>query len=110
MPPATREALKVLAERESVRRDLIHNTDLARIALAPGSSQTSLQVPRDAAKAFYCAARSLEHRSDNRYSDVVGYDRTTVALSNGGYLNANIVWDLVGNWWIAAQVCCQHSA
>lgn len=52
----------------------------------------------------YCAIRSKSHSACNRYSDILAYDRTAVRTKDGDYLNANVVRDHKGRWWVAAQV------
>ncbi|KAK6906314.1 hypothetical protein L486_06122 [Kwoniella mangroviensis CBS 10435] len=79
-----RKVYDILAEREYIRL------------------RTS-QVPRPSAEqAFYSVRNSLSHRADNRYSNILAYDRTAVSVE-GGYINANVVTDGKGGEWIAAQ-------
>ncbi|OCF35866.1 hypothetical protein I317_07280 [Kwoniella heveanensis CBS 569] len=53
---------------------------------------------------FYSVLNSLKHRPDNRYSNILAYDRTAVVVGDEGkYLNANKVEDGKGGTWIAAQ-------
>ncbi|WVF67739.1 hypothetical protein IAT40_002498 [Kwoniella sp. CBS 6097] len=53
---------------------------------------------------FYSVLNSLKHRPDNRYSNILAYDRTAVVVGEEGkYLNANRVEDGKGGIWIAAQ-------
>lgn len=59
------------------------------------------------AHAFYSVANSMKHQNSNRYSNILAYDRTAVALEGGGYLNANVVCDARGGWWVASQVSSQ---
>jgi hypothetical protein len=55
---------------------------------------------------FYSAehARADSNKAKNRYRDVVAYDRTGVRFDDERYLNANVVVDAAGRWWVAAQV------
>ena len=69
--------------------------------------QTRAQLARSGDKR-YSIARSLRHHEDNRYMDILAYDRTAVSLANGGYLNANIVSD-GAKWWVAAQAPVPHT-
>ncbi|OXG11151.1 hypothetical protein C366_06190 [Cryptococcus neoformans Tu401-1] len=77
-------AYRVLADREVTRLEysLLHK---------PSTEQ-----------AFYSVHNSLKHRRNNRYSNVLAYDRTAVTV-DGEYLNANVVTDGKGGRWIAAQ-------
>jgi protein-tyrosine phosphatase len=77
----------LLAERENVRR-----------------FYTATKLPRSPEEVFYSVRKSREHRKLNRYADVLAYDRTAVSV-DGEYLNANVVEDGYGGWWVAAQVC-----
>ncbi len=52
---------------------------------------------------FYSVANSLRHRASNRYSNILAYDRTAVTADEGEYLNANVVCDGKGSWWVASQ-------
>lgn len=78
-------AYRVLADREATRLEY-----------------SQLQKP-SIGQAFYSVHNSLKHRRDNRYSNVLAYDRTAVTV-DGEYLNANVVTDGKGGRWIAAQV------
>lgn len=53
---------------------------------------------------FYSVHNSLKYRTGNRYSNILAYDRTAVQVDGDGYLNANVVCDGKGNWWVASQV------
>nr|ODN96769.1 hypothetical protein L204_03478 [Cryptococcus depauperatus CBS 7855] len=75
---------RVLAEREALRR---------RSASLPKSHPE---------QQFYAVDNSCQHRKDNRYANILAYDRTAVKV-NGKYLNANVVEDGKGGMWIAAQ-------
>ncbi|KIR52734.1 hypothetical protein I315_04597 [Cryptococcus gattii Ru294] len=77
-------AYRVLADREVTRLEY-----------------SQLQKP-SIEQAFYSVHNSLDHRRDNRYSNVLAYDRTAVTV-DGEYLNANVVTDGKGGRWIAAQ-------
>ncbi|WVQ95311.1 hypothetical protein IAU59_002406 [Kwoniella sp. CBS 9459] len=53
---------------------------------------------------FYSVLNSLKHRPDNRYSNILAYDRTAVVVGDERkYLNANKIEDGKGGVWIAAQ-------
>ncbi|WWC92420.1 uncharacterized protein L201_007377 [Kwoniella dendrophila CBS 6074] len=79
-----RQVYDILAERELIR-------------LQAG------QIPRpNAEQAFYSIRNSLKHRPDNRYSNILAYDRTAVSVE-GRYINANVVTDGKGGEWVAAQ-------
>jgi hypothetical protein len=86
------------------------------------------------AEAFYSIRRSKISAPYNRYRDIYAFDRTAVRVpndlkkwigtgrSNGhgkdigdveelgdedsGYLNANVISDGKGSWWVACQVSC----
>ncbi|WVR08701.1 hypothetical protein IAU60_005759 [Kwoniella sp. DSM 27419] len=81
MPTISSDALRkvfgILAERETIR-------------LTSGAG------------GFYSVQNSMKHRPDNRYSNVLAYDRTAVVV-DGQYLNANKVEDGKGGVWIASQ-------
>lgn len=79
-----KQAYHVLADREAARADY--------------TRPTHYPTPQHV---FYSAARSQKHRSENRYSNILAYDRTAV-LSSAGYLNANIISD-GKQWWVASQ-------
>nr|XP_019050776.1 hypothetical protein I302_01218 [Kwoniella bestiolae CBS 10118]OCF29706.1 hypothetical protein I302_01218 [Kwoniella bestiolae CBS 10118] len=83
-PKKLKRVYEILAEREYAR---IH---------AGQASHTSPE------HAFYSVRNSLKHRTDNRYSNILAYDRTAVSVE-GKYLNANVVTDGKGGTWIAAQ-------
>ncbi|PCH34246.1 phosphotyrosine protein [Wolfiporia cocos MD-104 SS10] len=66
---------------------------------------------------------SPDHERENRYSDIIPYDRTRVVVSSTGlekggmdsaesrYLNANWVRELAGGkWWIATQAPLPNTA
>ncbi|WWD20806.1 hypothetical protein CI109_105283 [Kwoniella shandongensis] len=74
----------ILAEREGVR---LQCSQLHR----PSPEQV-----------FYSVRNSLKHRPDNRYSNILAYDRTAVTV-DGHYINANVVTDGKGGCWVAAQ-------
>ncbi|KAK8850628.1 hypothetical protein IAR55_004547 [Kwoniella newhampshirensis] len=57
---------------------------------------------------FYSVRNSLRHRPDNRYSNILAYDRTAVTV-DGRYINANVVKDGKGGWWVAAQAPPPHA-
>lgn len=56
----------------------------------------------DPADAFYCVAKSKKHRTGNRYSNILAYDRTAIHPMGDLYLNANVVTD-GRQWWVASQ-------
>ncbi|TYJ52041.1 hypothetical protein B9479_007370 [Cryptococcus floricola] len=76
----------ILAQREQVRRE---------------NSAAYSANPKEV-HPFYSVKNSLAHRHDNRYSNILAYDRTAVVV-NGNYLNANVVDDGKGGLWVAAQ-------
>jgi protein-tyrosine phosphatase len=87
-----RHAYKVLSQREAARNEF--------------TIPVHYPTPQHA---FYSVVRSLKHRGDNRYSNILAYDRTAVCTpldhspgSKTPYLNANIVSD-GKTWWVAAQ-------
>ncbi|KAK4688767.1 hypothetical protein P7C73_g1340, partial [Tremellales sp. Uapishka_1] len=83
MPPLS-YTWSVLAEREA-----------ARVSLS--------QMPQPTPKAaFYSVQNALNHPRRNRYSNIMAYDRTAVE-ADGEYLNANVVCDRYGSWWVASQ-------
>lgn len=84
----TISVFSTLAVRDSQRR---------QCSLRPNSHYRS---PEDV---FYSVANSVRNKEDNRYSDILSYDRTSVIVGDKGYLNANIVCS-GGYWWVAAQV------
>jgi protein tyrosine phosphatase len=62
---------------------------------------------------FYAVEQSANNASCNRYGNIWAFDRTALRASDGSlaetkddgrYLNANIVADGKGNWWVASQV------
>jgi hypothetical protein len=53
---------------------------------------------------FYSVHNSVKYRTSNRYSNILAYDRTAVQVDGDGYLNANVVCDGKGSWWVASQV------
>jgi protein tyrosine phosphatase len=86
------------------------------------------------AEAFYSIRRSKISAPYNRYRDIYAFDRTAVRVPNdlkkwigtgktngaagrdigdveelsdedSGYLNANVISDGKGSWWVACQVC-----
>lgn len=64
------------------------------------SAARSPQAPEEV---FYSVQKSRQNRSLNRYADIFAYDRTAVSVG-GEYINANVVKDGYGGWWVAAQV------
>lgn len=91
-----RRAWELLEQREHERYRIARGVD---IPLRPGLSN----VQR------YSIHNSKLHRADNRYSDVNAYDQTAVK-PGGEFLNANIVGDGTGRWWVAAQVRLHEAA
>lgn len=85
-----RRAWELLERREHDRYRLARDAD---VQLRPGLAD----VQR------YSIHNSKAHRDDNRYSDVNAYDHTAVK-PGGEFLNANVVGDGTGRWWVAAQV------
>lgn len=90
------------------------------------------------AEAFYSIRRSKTSAPYNRYRDIYAFDRTAVRVPNdlkkwigtgktngaagrdigdveelsdedSGYLNANVISDGKGSWWVACQVCLQFA-
>lgn len=90
------------------------------------------------AEAFYSIRRSKISAPYNRYRDIYAFDRTAVRVPNdlkkwigtgktngaagrdigdveelsdedSGYLNANVISDGKGSWWVACQVCLQFA-
>lgn len=80
-----RAVFSILAERESLRLEYSRSPD------AP-------------LHAFYSVANSRNNRASNRYSNILAYDRTAIKVDGLGYLNANVVCDSRGGWWVASQV------
>lgn len=75
----------------------LHERELLRQKLANEFNVTKQNQP------FRIVYGSNHKR--NRYTDVLPYDRTLVSQkSTFGYLNANIVCDLNGRWFVASQV------
>ena len=116
----------------SARDDLRHL--FSYIALAGGPANASRQAisqlrdvtaqldiefdseELESAIEFYAVERSANNASCNRYGNIWAFDRTALRASDpssadseddGRYLNANIVADGKGNWWIASQVSLQ---
>lgn len=91
---------------------LFTSNHTARLTMASPRQSYSVLAKREVARAAewnnhaspYCAIRSKTHSACNRYSDILAYDRTAVRTKDGGYLNANVVRDHKGRWWVAAQV------
>lgn len=76
--------------------DVLVRRELIRMSL----SRTS--EPKSPQEIFYAITESKLNRRANRYSNVFAYDRTAVKV-DGQYLNANVVKDREGAWWVAAQ-------
>lgn len=85
----TARVYDILAEREQHRRFLSLLPELRH----PAPEQV-----------FYSVTNSKLHRSGNRYSNILSYDRTSIQIGQAGYINANVVCGLNGRWWVAAQV------
>ena len=70
-------------------------------------SAINLKTPRGPSpeEAYYSVQRSRQNKASNRYADIFAYDRTAVDVDGQGqYINANVVKDGFGTWWVAAQV------
>lgn len=86
---------------------VLHEREAARMFYAASSSANkSYQSPDEV---YYSVRRSRAHKADNRYADIFAYDRTAVGVEGEGYLNANVVCDGYGGWWVAAQVSFAES-
>ncbi|EIW70073.1 hypothetical protein TREMEDRAFT_61835 [Tremella mesenterica DSM 1558] len=85
-PEHIRKVWKILQEREQARMTIS----------APRSHRAPEQI-------FYSVMNSLRNKKHNRYSNILAYDRTAVVVHDDGYLNANVVCDSKGGWWVAAQ-------
>lgn len=83
-------AYTILAERESTR-------------LAYSQPRQIVRYPTPQ-HVFYSVANSAKYKASNRYSNIYAYDRTAVKVDGEGYLNANVVCDGRGMWWVASQV------
>ena len=68
------------------------------------SQSGRLSKHRDPQHAFYSVVNSVKNRTSNRYDNIFAYDRTSVIVDDEGYLNANVVCDTKGAWWVASQV------
>ena len=93
MPPslaALEHVYSILSEREAIR--------LGYSRPRPPPNYPSPQ------HIFYSVVNSLKYRTTNRYSNILAYDRTAIKVDNDGYLNANVVCDGKGSWWVASQV------
>ncbi|KAL7420821.1 hypothetical protein Q5752_004774 [Cryptotrichosporon argae] len=91
MPPSSayiQHVYDVLAQREAQRQEYSR--------LMPTRQASPEQL-------FYSVSRSIKHKVANRYSNIFAYDRTAVLVDGEGYLNANVVRDTRGRWWVAAQ-------
>lgn len=77
----------------------LENRELARSTLSACAHRAS--APEDL---YYSVEESRAAGTKNRYRDVLAYDRTSVRVDGNGYLNANVVADTKGQWWVAAQV------
>lgn len=99
----TARVFDLLQQRENNRREL------SLASLLPTDR------PLTPAQKWYSVARSKQYRSDNRYSDVLSYDRTSVRFGRPdehaiNYINANEVPLSIADRWIAAQVRCLSEA
>ncbi|WRT70822.1 uncharacterized protein IL334_007821 [Kwoniella shivajii] len=109
-PQKLERVFDILAERETARlqasqSSISHRLDRVseKLAKRDASSIPSSQAPRPSdEQSFYSVRNSIQHRQDNRYSNILAYDRTAVSVE-GKYLNANVVSDGKGGTWIAAQ-------
>ncbi len=113
----------ILHEREQVRRLLSH--------APPSTSKLKDLLPYlvdgteiNQAQAFYSIKRSKYESDSNRYpGEIFAFDRTSVKIrrvkrltrghaerketdedDEADYLNANVVRDEHGSWWVASQV------
>jgi protein tyrosine phosphatase len=97
--PISQDALQhvyhLLTKRESVR-----------VSYSNQAHHLTHHIHRHGApeEVFYSVRNSLKYRKSNRYSNILAYDRTAVQVDGDGYLNANVVCDGKGNWWVASQV------
>jgi protein tyrosine phosphatase len=117
----------------STRDDLRHL--FSYIALAGGPASASREAIRqlrdvtaelnmefqseelESAIEFYAVEKSATNASCNRYGNIWAFDRTALRATDGvsaqtedssRYLNANIVADGKGNWWVASQVSLNY--
>lgn len=91
-----------MAHKQHVRRvwDVLQERERVRMSLSRAAA--SRYPPPEAV--VFALEESRHAREDNRYSDVLAYDRTSVRVDGKHYLNASVVSDPSGNWWVAAQV------
>ena len=80
---------------------ILHEREAARMFYSAASSSHKSKLSSE--EEYYSIRRSRAHKADNRYSDIFAYDRTAVGVEGEGYLNANVVCDGYGGWWVAAQ-------
>ncbi|KAL1412507.1 hypothetical protein Q8F55_000253 [Vanrija albida] len=97
-----------MAHKQHVRRvwDVLQERERVRMSRARQAS-SSRYVPPEAV--VFTLEESRHARDDNRYSDVLAYDRTSVRVDGRHYLNASVVSDPSGNWWVAAQAPLPHT-
>lgn len=79
--------------------DTLERRELSRSTLSACAHASS--APEDM---FYSVEESRAAGRKNRYRDVLAYDRSSVRVNGSDYLNANVVADGRGQWWVAAQV------
>lgn len=103
----------------------VHSSTKARMAnLITKLGGTYFETPQDLQRAFafYSVESSASQSGSNRYGNIWAFDRTAVTVPrqrrrqrDGGhqrgveeeedvYLNANVVVDGKGSWWVASQV------
>jgi protein-tyrosine phosphatase len=82
--------------------DLLAKRERQRVAIS------ATRKPQTQAEVFYSVAESSANRPLNRYANIYAYDRTAVTV-DGDYLNANVIKDGHGRWWVACQVSFQRS-
>jgi hypothetical protein len=87
-----REVFRLLAERE-YRRGSYAVPPRPNVAYEPSAE-------RD----MYSVDNSFKNQGQNRYSNILSYDKTSVKVKGKGYINANVVVGRNGHWWVAAQV------
>ncbi|ORY31264.1 protein-tyrosine phosphatase-like protein [Naematelia encephala] len=93
--PSLNETYYILQDREDERREF-------------SSTRSHSHYPRPESL-WYSVSNSTRNANRNRYSNVLAYDRTAVTVDLGGgdgkraYLNANVVCDGRGDWWVASQ-------
>lgn len=89
-----RHVWEVLEERENARQRI---------------SMLQLRQAAGPEGIFYSVNNSVKHSKHNRYSNVLAYDRTAVRVDGESYLNANVVCNGRGRWYVAAQAPPPHA-